>query len=224
MLSYGLKSTYTTASFTRNLQQRLNSQARKVSFPKQFKPRLNFRKFSLVVPSGWDYLIFSNSNINKKTFIYIYSNTYYFRIPTPNQIHSLVPDTNSSTIAFVTPYVTNFDRLYWTQLLQVFYAFSRPFFLKVKFKGKGYYIFKNRRQTITPQFGHSHRLYTYAYFSSVKFLSKTHIFIFGLLKGDALRVAFNIKAMRPINIFTGRGVRFSRQIIYKKVGKVSSYR
>jgi hypothetical protein len=30
--------------------------------------------------------------------------------------------------------------------------------------------------------------------------------------------------MRPINIFTGRGVRFSRQIIYKKVGKVSSYR
>jgi hypothetical protein len=33
-----------------------------------------------------------------------------------------------------------------------------------------------------------------------------------------------IKSMRPINIFTGRGVRFSRQIIYKKVGKVSSYR
>ena len=27
--------------------------------------------------------------------------------------------------------------------------------------------------------------------------------------------------MRSINIFTGRGVRFSRQIIYKKTGKVS---
>jgi hypothetical protein len=26
------------------------------------------------------------------------------------------------------------------------------------------------------------------------------------------------------NIFTGRGVRFARQIIYKKTGKVSSYR
>jgi len=30
--------------------------------------------------------------------------------------------------------------------------------------------------------------------------------------------------MRPINIFTGRGVRFAKQIIYKKAGKVSSYR
>ena len=96
--------------------------------------------------------------------------------------------------------------------------------MKVKFKGKGYYIFKNNRQTVTPQFGHSHRLYVYSYFTSVKFLSKTHIFIFGLLHSDVLKSATDIKGMRPINIFTGRGVRFSRQIIYKKTGKVSSYR
>lgn len=109
-------------------------------------------------------------------------------------------------------------------MLRVFNAFNRPFFMKVKFKGKGYYIFKNKRQTITPQFGHSHRLYVYAYFTSVKFLSKTHIFMFGLLQSDVLRAATRVKAMRPINIFTGRGVRFSRQVVYKKVGKVSSYR
>jgi amino acid transporter len=27
-----------------------------------------------------------------------------------------------------------------------------------------------------------------------------------------------------INVFTGRGVRFARQVIYKKTGKVSTYR
>jgi len=41
---------------------------------------------------------------------------------------------------------------------------------------------------------------------------------------DIYTSAHGIRNMRPINIFTGRGVRFSRQIIYRKVGKVSSYR
>jgi hypothetical protein len=30
--------------------------------------------------------------------------------------------------------------------------------------------------------------------------------------------------MRRMNIFTGRGVRFAKQIVYKKTGKVSAYR
>jgi ribosomal protein L6P/L9E len=102
--------------------------------------------------------------------------------------------------------------------------FTKPIFLKIKFKGKGYYIYKNKRNTITPQFNYAHRLYLYSYFISVKFLSKTSILLFGFLKSDIMGVAFNLKKMRSISIFTGRGVRFSRQIVYKKTGKVSSYR
>ena len=39
-----------------------------------------------------------------------------------------------------------------------------------------------------------------------------------------LKTALRLKSKRPVNIFTGRGVRFAIQIIYKKTGKVSSYR
>jgi ribosomal protein L6P/L9E len=106
----------------------------------------------------------------------------------------------------------------------LFESFSKPFFKKLKFKGKGYYIYKNRRNTITPQFGYAHRLYVYSFFTSVRFLSKTSIIVFGLLKKDVSLTSLRIKRMRVINIFTGRGVRFSRQVIYRKVGKVSSYR
>ena len=101
---------------------------------------------------------------------------------------------------------------------------SSIFFLKLKFKGKGYYVYKNLRNTIAPQFGYAHRIYVYAFNISVKFLSKTSILLFGLSKSDLLTVGQNFKSKKPINIFTGRGVRFSRQIIYKKTGKVSSYR
>jgi len=64
----------------------------------------------------------------------------------------------------------------------------------------------------------------YSYFVSVKFLSKTSIFLFGFTTNDLLTAGYNIKKSKNINIFTGRGVRFSKQVIYKKTGKVSTYR
>ena len=106
----------------------------------------------------------------------------------------------------------------------VLYNFSLINFIKLKFTGKGYYIYKNLRNTVAPQFGYSHRLYIYSFFSYIKFLTKTKLILFGLVKGDLLKVSFKIKSKRSINVFTGRGVRFSSQVIYKKTGKVSSYR
>lgn len=131
---------------------------------------------------------------------------------------------NTSSFIIHSLYINNNYRVFLNSLDSVLTSFYKPFFKKIKFKGKGYYIYKNKRNTITPQFGYSHRLYLYSYFSSVKFLSKTTVFVFGLLKRDTVKTSYGIKSMRPINIFTGRGVRFSREVIYKKVGKVSSYR
>jgi len=99
-----------------------------------------------------------------------------------------------------------------------------PFFTKIKFKGKGYYIYKNIRNTITPQFGYSHRFYLYAFYVCVKFITKTSLVVFGLNAKHLNLVSHSLVSWRPVNIFTGRGIRFSKQVIYKKSGKVSSYR
>ena len=104
------------------------------------------------------------------------------------------------------------------------FLFTSFFFIKIKFRGKGYYIYKNKRNTIAPQFGYAHRIYIYSFFNYVKFLTKTKVLIFGFSKKDIITNAFNIKRQRPINIFTGKGVRFAKQLIYKKTGKVSAYR
>ena len=102
--------------------------------------------------------------------------------------------------------------------------FSQVQFIRMKFRGKGYYIYKTTRNTIAPNFGYAHRVYVYAYAVSLKFLSKTSIIMFGFSKKDLLEAGYCFKATRPINVFTGRGVRFSRQTVYRKIGKVSSYR
>ena len=184
---------------------------------------LTYRNLLIKIPSSWGVVIFQNST-SAQLSVYFYSNVYYFWCPLPPYKSFLHVDQNSSSIVITTHLVNSYYTLYWGFLINYFSIFHKPFFLKIKFKGKGYYIFKNKRRTITPQFGHSHRLYLYSYFVSVIFLAKTRIILFGFIKSDLLKVGLGLKMMRSINIFTGRGVRFNRQIIYRKTGKVSSYR
>jgi hypothetical protein len=179
--------------------------------------------FIFYIPSMWE--IFFIKNIQTyTTVILLFSAIYKFTFCFNNNIAKVKYDTNASSIVIWSTFMHNSSSQYLWRFREILFSFSRPVFKKVKFKGKGYYLYKNYRNTITPQFGYAHRIYFYSYFTSVKFLSKTNVFIFGLVNKDVYNSAHGIKVMRPINIFTGRGVRFARQIVYRKVGKVSSYR
>ena len=200
-----------------------NKKTKRYGWLKTNKKQLNKFQLRLNIPSKWSF-VFLKNYVKSQHVVYIYSNIYFFIIPIPQKFNLNQFDINTSTIILSSLYRTNYTFTYWTFFKQIFWSFNRPYFLKIKFKGKGYYIYKNKRNTITPQFGYAHRIYKYTFFTSVKFRTKTSIILFGLLKNDLITAGKNIQSMRSINIFTGRGVRFSRQIIYKKVGKVSSYR
>lgn len=118
----------------------------------------------------------------------------------------------------------NFFGIFWNYFKILFYSFSKIFFRKLKFRGKGYYIYKNNRNSIAMQFGYSHRVRLYSFFIAVKFITKTSILLFGINKLNIYMKSYELFNFKPMNIFTGRGMRFTRQIVYRKVGKVSSYR
>jgi hypothetical protein len=48
--------------------------------------------------------------------------------------------------------------------------------------------------------------------------------MFGINIKDIFFLSNAFFKIKPINIFTGKGIRFSKQIVYKKTGKISSYR
>mgnify|MGYP000319989144 CR=1 FL=1 len=189
---------------------------------------VNTLKFStnyLPLLPNWNYsLVVSKSSHFKFKTLYFYTTSYFFNITLPIDFANFKFDRGSRMFFFTIRLSSNYLKPYLNLVKLLFQVFYKPLFLKLKFKGKGYYIFKNQRNTITPQFGFSHRIYVYSYSTVVKFLTKTKVFLFGLSQRDLLTSGYSIKAMRPINIFTGRGVRFSKQLVYKKTGKVSSYR
>ena len=183
----------------------------------------NYTNFYLHIPYKWNFLFLISSCKNFLFFIF-FSKDYIFKFKIKNIKYKLFFDKNTNLLKLSLLYFNNFNKIYWNFLTLIFSSIYKPFFKKIKFKGKGYYIFKTLKNTITFQFGYSHRLYLYSYFSSVVFLTKTVILVFGLLKNDVLKTSYNIIKVKKLNIYTGRGIRFSKQIIYKKSGKVSSYK
>ena len=97
-------------------------------------------------------------------------------------------------------------------------------YLRLRFRGKGYYLYKSKRNSLSFRFGFSHRVYRYPGAVWYRLLSKTEIFIWGHSFYPIWVFAWSIKGIRPHNQYTGKGIRFSRQITYKKLGKVGSYR
>jgi hypothetical protein len=195
----------------------------KSSFNTSLKISQSIKKLLILIPSKWSILIVKDSIKNFYSFC-LFSKIYYFTFSIPSDRTQVLYCSNTNVVSLYGVGLKTSSLLWNKTLNNILYLLSSFIFTKLKFKGKGYYIYKNFRNTITPQFGYYHRIYVYSFFNKVKFLSKTKVMLFGLVKKDILVTAHSLKRKRPINIFTGRGVRFARQIVYKKTGKVSSYR
>lgn len=180
-------------------------------------------KILLYLPFNWSFILLQKKNLNMLT-LYVYNNNYYFILPFFKKFLLFKYDKWTNTIFFNFFFKNNFYYLFWNFFKIIFFSFSKIFFKKLKFKGKGYYIYKNIRNTIALQFGYSHMLYLYSFFVNVKFLTKTTILMFGINYNNILDKTYSLFNIKKINIFTGKGIRFSKQIIYKKTGKISSYR
>ncbi len=207
-----------------NKKSNLIQKQKRSAIQQKHQINLNYFKTILYIPNFWQLLILKNFSITNYLYIYIYSSYYFFYIPITIQNSIIKYDLQTKSLLIQFLFINNFMQLFFNNFKSIFFSFSKIFFKKLKFKGKGYYIFKNKRNTIAFQLGYSHIVYLYSFFINVKFLSKTSIFMFGLNNINILKKSNEFFNLRKINIFTGKGIRFSRQIIYKKTGKISSYR
>lgn len=222
---YGLKIPLNFSRASQNSRQRLNMRDRRIGKPLQRRNSFPARRSTLLLPRAWRVTILKQSKADHPlTSVFVYSDTYFVNVAFRTEWTDLgyVPNLHLLTLRYKSS--SHCYSMFLRAAHQLFSRFSRPFFLKIRFKGKGYYLYKNKRNTIAPQFGYAHRLYVYSPANAVKFLTKTKLVLFGLSKKDVLGTGYSLKKTRPIKIFTGRGVRFARQVIYRKTGKVSSYR
>jgi ribosomal protein L6P/L9E len=215
--------TYSKQSFVKNLKKRKLDIEKLSQLSTHIGLNFNAKTIYIYIPANWKFLIINKKKLNNVT-CFLYSPLYYLSLPLSKKFSQIHYDVQTKNLILNFFYTNNFSNIFWILFKNIFSSFSKIFFKKLKFKGKGYYIFKNLRNTVALQFGYSHLIRIYSYFINVKFLSKTSILLFGINKLNLIRTGKNLFITRPINIFTSKGMRFSRQIIYKKTGKISSYR
>lgn len=215
---------YPTKNLIISQKSKLKNKLKTSAYFLRSRTNLNFSKIFLYIPSKWNFLIFKKSQSKYNVQCYFYSSTYYFVIPLKTSFTNVAYDFNTRSIQFLFNFKNNFMPLFWKLIKTLLHSFTRIFFRKLRFRGKGYYIYKNNRNTIAIQAGYSHIMRLYAFFTSVKFVTKTTILLFGINKISVTTSGVNLFNLKPVNVFTGKGMRFSRQILYRKTGKISTYR
>lgn len=197
---------------------------------------INYKNYNLIIPSCTSNLVVLKSQ--NKYYIYVYNNRFYFIFNI--NLRNFELQLNKSTLAVQTVYknknnlpflnVASFSQLNTInriskKLTAVFKSWDSYYFIKVKFKGKVYKLTKYKKNNIKLSFGRCHKtiLAVRSLFLKKKKKIKNKCMIFGSnLQHINLSKSLMVNT-RPINMFTQRGLRLSRQIVYRKIGKKSSY-
>jgi hypothetical protein len=152
-----------------------------------------------------------NASIFRKgngSYLYIYNSNYYCII----KVLKPVKIVNSTFIK-----ITNSSEKIQSKInffLKQFYICS---FTKIKFTGKGYKIKKNKPQGLVMLFNRAHTTTLWWSGLFLKKLKKYKLYL--KYTSRNVNIIQTIINVRPINIFTKKGLRIARQVLKKKKGK-----
>ena len=162
---------------------------------------------------------------NSKFIFELYNLSKKIKIPI-NCDNKIFFDKNTNSVFFYKIQLKTTWNSIINKINKNIFIFENAFFNKIKFKGKGFRVrFKKNNKILKFTFGHSHmncvfvntktykvkRLGKYKYTFRCKNLTNINIFLKKICK------------IKPINMYTKRGIRLGKQIIYKRKGKKSTY-
>lgn len=154
-----------------------------------------------------------NISIFKKkelTYLYVYNTNYYTLIKISKIIKINIRTKN--LLELLNP--TNNNEISLKSFIKQFRLCE---FTKIKFTGKGYKIKKNTKHSLILLFNRAHITTIWWKNIFVKKLKKYKVYIrYMNMNKNFINTLISV---RPINIFTKKGLRKSRQILLKKKGK-----
>lgn len=175
------------------------------------------RELLIFIPYNLEYSIINNNKINN---MYIYNSNYYFSISL-NQSKFFI-NKNTNIIKILDFKFNSLNKLANYELKNFLFSWDNIYFNKIKFTGKGF-KFKKKENNLFLFFNRAHKCFFIGTNIILIRLSKNKII---LLKNNIKHLLHDSKIIRDIrsnNIFTKRGLRFSRQIILKKKGKTATH-
>jgi hypothetical protein len=179
--------------------------------------------FAFKIPNNKNLLILKNKN----RFLFIWINDVYsFRLPTTKKKQYVyLSDTLKGFSVLSYHHTSHWSKLFYYNYKLFLDSIYKLSFSFMTFIGKGYKAFIKRKGLIMKfNLGYSHTVYLYTNKVQMTRLSRLKYFLLGVTSYDVRRMFKKIISWKSLNIFTTRGIRVSKQLIYKKRGKISAYR
>lgn len=189
---------------------------------------------NIIIPTLYSNLMLLKSQ--KSYYLYVYNSNFFFLAKLKRTEFKIILDKNTTTVTLGP--LGSFSKLAVAQkhnkslfnvvgntLNRWISSWDSYYFKKIKFKGKVYKITKLKNNNIRLSFGRCHRnIVAIRSVTTVKKKKiKNKVFMYSVNKYYLDTASTLITNVRPINLFTQRGLRLSKQIVYRKIGKKSSY-
>lgn len=176
---------------------------------------------SLYIPHLYNSIVFKKKQSN---LIIFYNDFKKIKIPV-NEDKSLWSfDVEGNSIVSLFDPISIIWGYTFNQINHKMFTFENIFFEKISFKGKGFKLTsKKKTRFIYFLFGHSHIKTIFLKKAKMKRLSKYKYFFKSKHKNHLKNSVKMISNIRPLNIFTKRGLRVNRQFVFKRKGKKSTY-
>ena len=177
------------------------------------------KKINIFLPFNYSFLIIKKKNNH---YIYIYNKHLYYSLFLKKNYFFFEKLSNSIIIK----QVNNKYNLIKNKNIEIFLKNILIYYkIKIKFKGKGLKIIKLKKKKIFKLFfGKSHK--TLLIYNKI-ILKKIKKYKFILLSTNLNllnKTSKNILKIKPLNLYTKRGLRISKSIYYKRISKKTSFK
>lgn len=153
-------------------------------------------------------------NLNKQKYLIIYLNKKYIILKSENIEYFKY----SNTLSLSTTNKPNIALHYKNEITNYLYNINNFYLQKINFKGKGYKITK-KHNFLNLNFNHSHITWVILFNAMcIKINKNKYLVVLKNIK-TLVNLSLNISKIRPLNIYTKRGIKQAKQRIFKKVGK-----
>lgn len=174
----------------------------------------------LNIPVNFNFIVIKKFN---KIVVIIFNNkfrfTIFFKKKTNLKINKIL-----NTLEYKNEILEKNYFLIKNNLYDFLEKLNTYYFLKIKFKGKGYKIgFFKKKKIINFYFGKSHKSIFIYNNIKIKKLSKYKFILLNNNFNSLKKISYKLIKVKKINEYTNRGLRSSRQIIIKRKGKKGSF-
>jgi ribosomal protein L6P/L9E len=177
--------------------------------------------YNLYIPTSFELISLKDKRKLNELTIILYNKK--FSLTLANNNNKIKIDLETYCLKFIKYYNNNINFIF-NEANKYLKTFEIYFFIKIKFKGKGFKIkFNKKLRLIKFFFGRSHVTFYKLKKLKLKKINKYKFLLKGLNLSKLKKNASNITKIKPVNVYTLRGIRVSRQYISKRKGKKSSY-